>query len=214
MKRKNSVQILSALLLIATQIQAVGDGFSFVKSARDSKYFFVMDEAKTGACYKVKRLGDFQMIWNVTGWYSYPEELFLSSNGENLIRFLELTAGKDTKESGEKALIEIYVKGKLQKRYQVKELFDLSKHLVRYTSDPSLIYTKRPGDGTRMLYANEFIDKLPENEFREILKNYPHTQLFLFESSQDERFVFDLKSGEIISRQKIQNIKQADPFHE
>lgn len=101
----------------------------YMVSPFGSSYVFVMNESKdgevsAGACYHLKRNGEFVKVWKIDGFYAWPEDILLSEDGVFLIRFKKLIQGKIGAATN---FIEIYRNGVISVRKPIGDFIDPKK---------------------------------------------------------------------------------------
>lgn len=74
-----------------------------------------------GVAYKATRNG-FKKLWQTSGWYGWPEELFLSYDGKTLVRIRREVLGSEDPKLKDEVVLFFYRKGKLKKEYRVADL--------------------------------------------------------------------------------------------
>jgi hypothetical protein len=183
----------------------------------NGEYFFVMFTAEyeekdgkiveskppIGTAFRVTDDGSFKKLWSVSGWYSFPENVFISSDGKTLVRVREEYLRKDgtifeDKESG--ALVSIYRNGKGIAEYKAKELMTDLKKGLRYDGWGGYDWVDRktlpPKIGPSELH---YIDEITVGE----TTVSHHPEVFQVVTFEGFLILFDLKSGRMLTRQRM-----------
>jgi len=91
------------------------DPFGNVREIVDGEY--VVEREPFGIVYKITEDGEFKEVWRTEGWYAF--EGYLSEDGQYFVRFGPWASDQ---ENHTDLAIAFYDRGKLLKKYQVKEL--------------------------------------------------------------------------------------------
>lgn len=95
----------------------------------EGKFLFVMDPGNfddvpaKGVAYKATRNG-FEKLWETSGWYGWPDEVFLSSDGKTLVRIRREVIGFEESKLGDEFVLFFYRRGKLKAKYRVADLVE------------------------------------------------------------------------------------------
>jgi hypothetical protein len=193
-------KIILSYLLITTILNAVDIPFTYVVSSHESSYFFVMDKNSTGVCYEVVSAENLKVLWSTNNWYSFAEELLLSSNGRSLIRVLPLITGP-SEEIISIPILKFYDKGKLVKEYNLEDLNIDTTKVLRYPRSPERKMFLGGENGAKIVTYNDVLRILAEEKNVYLIaenRNKQTESYLLLELIDGKRFVFDLLSGDIL----------------
>ena len=187
------------VFLFPSELHAVRE--TYVKSAKESRFFFVMLKSSEGICYQVSDKGNISKIWKTQGWYSYPEELFFSNDGEKLVRSLELAADKI---SDDAIIFNIINKGEIVKEITLSQIIDVKKVKIGQMGASKFACYLMDSDKMGIYGASELIQLigLPSHEpiFSKDLSGT--REFFYLRNSEGIHIVFDLINYEIIYKGK------------
>lgn len=181
--------------------------YTYVSSPDGSSFFFIMDKDERGVCYLVKNSEDISTAWKTSGWYAFPGELILSKDGRSLNRFIPIVES-ETQLSDHKCL-EFYYEGKLVRTYTMRDLKIDPNKLVGYIYEPSKKILIGGQYGIRMLEGEKLLKILSEERNARTLANYEgaenlHRQFLLLETIDKQRFVFDIRNGNIVVKESFE----------
>lgn len=178
-----------------------------------ARYFLVVNPVVidgkflgVGRCYKIKDDGNFEKIWQIEGDYSFSNNLFLSREGNILIKIVDVYPTKDKADLEKRSALEFYEKGKLVKRVNIGDVVDPAKlEASPFPSDlPTYQIIKFDEPIVPKIETLSYFDYFDENDRDQINKKSENgTQIFCFKTAQSEVLVFKVDDGSLIYRKKL-----------
>lgn len=177
-------------------ISLAQEPFTFVKQNTSNSHFLILGANEHAVCYFAKSADKIDKVWESKGWYSFPEELFLSANGELLVRSPVTVFGTDAKIKTE-IVLQFLKNGVVFKSYAANEIYDVEKPMPRFLHSPEDVILRggKIGIIIRRNLRAIFEDESTQNIFK---GGKDADEFFLIETSQFQRIVFNLSDGSII----------------
>lgn len=201
------------------QIPLYGIGFGapiatqYVIPSFGAQYFLVVNPVVidgkflgVGKCYEIKDDGNFEKIWQIEGDYSFSNNLFLSREGNILIKIVDVYPTKDKADLEKKSALEFYEKGKLVKRVNVADIVDPAKlEISSFPSDlPTYEIIKFDEPIVPKIGTLSYFDYFDENDRDQINKKSKNgAQIFCIKTTQSEVLAFEVADGSLIYRKKL-----------
>ena len=184
--------------------------------ASGDKFVFVMepgnfdDVPAKGIAYKATRDG-FEKMWSLEGWYEFPGDVLLSSDGKTVVRIRErflLQDGSFTDDES-KEIVTIFRSGKRVAGYTAQDLINDLKDGIRFDGFSGMKWVDRRDGFHPRIDPSELhhVDTVTKGEVT--ISSHPYVlQITTLEGTA---FLFDLKSGSILSRRAIKDEKSVEP---
>lgn len=128
-----------------------------------------------GVMYQLLEDGNSAEIWRTEGWYAF--RVYLSSNGEYLVRMGNWASGKEP--SKEDLAVAFYHKGSLLRKYSTSDLIKRKRSVQRTVSH--YFWQSNDQEYPRMEYQKKFLLKTIENRV----------------------YKFDTTTGEVVEQEKL-----------
>jgi hypothetical protein len=190
--------------------------------ASGDKFVLVMDPGNfddvpaKGIAYKATRDG-FQKMWSLEGWYEFPGDVLLSSNGKTVARIRERFLLPDASFSDDesKEVLTIFRKGKRVAGYIAQDLIKDLKEGIRFDGFSGMKWVDRRDGFNPRIAPSELhhVDTITKGS----VTTLSHPDVLQFTTLEGTTFLVDLKNGSILSRRTIKEEKpeeseEVDPF--
>jgi hypothetical protein len=187
--------------------------------ASGDKFVFVMepgnfdDVPARGIAYKATRDG-FEKMWSLEGWYEFPGDVLLSSDGKTVARIRERFLMQDGSFSDDesKEVVTIFRRGKRVAGYTAQDLIKDLKNGIRFDGFSGMRWVDRRDGFHPRIAPSEWhhVDTVTKGE----VTISSHPDVLQLTTLEGTAFLFELKSGSILSRREIKEEKPADedPF--
>lgn len=223
MKRNEMKLTLYAAIMVLSKTSLLASSpaspRSFVVPSYTGEAFFLMVPkydnkilSGTGTSYHIEEDGKLSKIWQVSGWYVFPNptQIFLGSNGHNLVRLLNIgddpplnLPSNDKTYLSQSTVLEFYEKGTILKKYLIGELVDVKK-LVPQTSSRAIYefvdFRKPVAPQLGLAYYFTEIDFSERIEIQK--KATPETEFFALHTTQSEFLIFNITDGSLVYRRR------------
>jgi len=174
----------------------------------EDKFFFVMDPgnmddvSEKGIAYKAKRNG-VEKLWEVSGWYAFPGDVFLSQDGKTLVRIISNFYYEQNEATlSNKEVLFFYRKGKLKRTYTVKELIkNLKKGIPISSFNGTQYWVKDSKIAPSDWYSIETHPKDGSG-----MSTTP--DVFQLTTIEGTHYLFDLKNGDLITKGTLKKKEQ------
>ena len=201
----NSLSTALALLLLV--LPALGFSpatpWRHVVTSED-KFVFVMDPGNfddipaKGIAYKATRNG-FEKLWETSGWYGKPDELFLSSDGKTLVRIRREVRETEDSKIGDESVLFLYRKGKLKAEYRISDLIEnITEDTRKNPFGPwGTLWMEKAG-----ISPSEWHRVETKVEGKSGIVHHP--DVFQLSTLEGTQMIFDLKSGNLLGEKKLE----------
>ncbi|MGJ8656797.1 MAG: hypothetical protein ACSHX6_10135 [Akkermansiaceae bacterium] len=190
--------------------------------ASGDKFVFVMepgnfdDVPAKGIAYKATR-NSFQKMWSLEGWYEFPGDVLLSADGKTVVRIRERFLMQDGSFSDDesKEFLTIFRRGKRVAGYTAEDLIKDLKDGIRFDGFSGMKWVDRRDGFQPRVAPSEWhhVDTVTKGE----VTISSHPDVLQLTTLEGMAFLFDLKSGSILSRRVLNEEKplgsdDRDPF--
>ena len=192
----------AALVCLPARGDSPIDPYPYITHIHSGTYYFKMipgpgiwdtDNAK-GGFYKVSK-GEDELLWETKGWYSF--QVFLANDLKHMVRMGMWATGRWP--STNELAVAFYRSGKLVKSYSTHDLVPDPKD-VRLSVSHYQWYTQIHG-----------LEELEPDDPFGPLETPKHKLTFSLTTTANERIIFDVQTGEIVSRSKKDEDTQPRP---
>lgn len=174
------------------------------------------DVPAKGIAYKATRDG-FQKMWSLEGWYEFPGDVLLSSDGKTVARIRERFLMQDGSftDNKSKEVLTIFRRGKRVAGYTAQDLIRDLKDGIRFDGFSGMKWVdRRDGFLPRIASSDRHhVDTVTKGE----VTISGHPDVLQLTTLEGTAFLFDLKNGSILSRRAIKEekpdkVQDVDPF--
>lgn len=164
-----------------------------------------MPGVRMARLYKFKANGEFEIKWQISEFWCWPNQMVISASGDNLVRVFDEYEVKNRNPQGDDIgglpLLRFYSQGKLVKKYQVNDL-------VKRTRDVTMGQFKR-----EYCILSGPNGKLPESmtwqeaelaiqipvKIKGTLKLKPTEEVLILGTCECEQYVFRMSDGSVLA---------------
>jgi hypothetical protein len=201
-------------MAIATPLGGTPTGGEPIVIANGGIWCFVIYPQGHATLYEIFDTGSsgFKASWTIKGFKAMADAINIAPNAEGLVWHHEIHVvdSKTEADIGEQPVFDFFAKGKLLKRWHLKDIVP-DVHTLRIVPRN----TESSGGNDRMVLfgddesrkclsfdeATALIGKEPKANLSPEDKNWSY--YFIFDTSQNERLVFSMQDGSLVTRLKV-----------
>jgi len=170
----------------------------------EDMFVFVMDPGNfadipaRGIAYKATQNG-FEKLWETSGWYGKPGELFLSACGKTLVRIRREVIKTENTKIGDEPVLFFYRNGKLKAEYRISDLIEnITEGTQRNPFGPwGTLWMEKAVISPSELHRVE-----TKVEGKSAVVQHP--DVFHLSTLEGSQMIFDLKSGNPLGEKRLE----------